>query len=145
MPKFPSNTCGSYITKGNLPTYKTKECVSSVVTSSNLSQIKSYFPWIGIEDFHYFHIKCPFSIQSKMHYVKDTDLGSSTYFMTVDVGESLTDHTLTSGLMVRHSRGSNHGWLCVDPNCPYYGGTASGTTLSGTKVFTTAGNPYFYI
>jgi len=145
MPKFPSNTCRSYIVRYNLPTYKTKDCVSTVVTDSNLSQIKIDFPWVGIEDFHYYHIRCPFSTQSGMHYVKDTDLTSSTYFMTVDVGESLTDHTLTSGLMIRFSRGSKHGWLCVDPNCPYYSGTASGTTASGTKIFTTAGNPYFYI
>jgi len=141
MPRKPNNSCGRVV-DGNLPDYNTKECVSSVI---NLSNIQTYFPWVGLEDFHYYHIKCPFSTEAGMHYVRDPDINSSTYFMTVDVEGSAASHTSTGGLMIRFSRGSKYGWLCVDPNCPYYKGTAGGTTVSGHISFDSTGIPYFYI
>lgn len=145
MPRYPRNTCGRGITNGNLPQYKIKECVSTVISGPALTQIQAYFPWVGIEDFHYYHIKCPFSTEAGMHLVKDKNHSSPTYFWAVDVESSATSHTVTSGLMIRFSRGSKHGWLCVDPNCSYYNGIASGTTISGNVVFNTIGDPYFYI
>lgn len=145
MPRYPRNTCGRGITNGNLPTYKTKECVSTAIDEAALTQIQSYFPWVGIEDFHYYHVKCPFSTEAGVHFVKDSNPGSSTYFWAVDVEGSAVSHTVTSGFMIRFSRGSKHGWLCVDPNCPYYNGIASGTTISGNVAFNNSGVPYFYI
>ena len=145
MPRYPRNTCGRGITNGNLPQYKTEECISTVITDAALSGIRVHFPWVGIEDFHYHHIKCPFSTEAGMHLVKNTDRSSPTYFMAVNVLGSAISHTVTSGFMIRHSKGSKHGWLCVDPTCPYYNGVASGTTISGSVVFNTSGSPYFYI
>ena len=57
MPRYPRNTCGRGITNGNLPQYKTKVCVSTVIDGAALAQIQAHFPWVGIEDFHYHHIK----------------------------------------------------------------------------------------
>lgn len=146
MPRYPRNTCGRGITNGNLPEYKTKECVSTVIPETTITGvINSHFPWVGIEDFHYHHIKCPFSTEAGVHLVKDKDRSSPTYFMAVDVESSAVSHTVTSGFMIRFSRGSKHGWLCVDPNCPYYNGIASGTTISGGVAFNSSGTPYFYI
>jgi hypothetical protein len=145
MPRYPRSTCGRGIIDGNLPTYKTKECVSTVISTADLSQIRAYFPWVGIEDFHYYHIKCPFSTEAGMHFVRDSNPTSPTYFWAVDVEGSAVSHTVTSGIMIRFSRGSKHGWLCVDPNCPYYNGNGAGTTISGNVTFNTSGVPYFYI
>ena len=145
MPRYPISTCGRGIVDCNLPTHKTKECVSTVISDSDLATIRNHFPWVGIEDFHYYHIKCPFSTEAGMHLVRNPYKNSPTYFQAVDVEGSATNHTVTSGIMIRFSRGSKHGWLCVDPNCPYYNGSATGTTLSGSVTFDTSGIPYFYI
>jgi hypothetical protein len=120
-------------TEGNLPTHKTKECVSEVVT---LSGVQAEFPWVTIADFHYYHIKCPYSTESPIHYRRDINRGSATYWQNIDVSAEAITHPTTSGIMIRHSRGSKYGWLCVDPDCPYYKGTASGSV---------GGSPYFYI
>ena len=48
---------------------------------------------------------------------------------------SLSSHTAASGIMVRWSRNAKYGWLCVDDNCSYYSGTASGITASGVRYF----------
>ena len=143
MPRNPRQKCSQNWTErygttisGNLPQYKTKECVSNVITVSGLAQIQTYFPWVGIEDFHYYHIKCPYSTESTIHYIMDRNPASSTYWQSIDVSSEAISHTVTSGFMIRYSRGSKHGWLCVDPNCPYYLGTASGSLR---------GRPYFYI
>ena len=130
MPKFPSNTCRDYIVDGNLPQHKIKDCVSTIIDDTTMSGIRDFFPWVGIEHFHYYHFKCPYSTESEVHYVRGSD------FLINDVVSEAVSHTSTSGLMIRHSRGVKHGWLCVDPICPYYNGTASGSI---------AGTPYFYI
>ena len=117
---------------GNLPKYKTKECVSDIITNTALSGIQVNFPWVTISDFHYYHFKCPYSTEAKTHFVRDTDRQSDTYWQMVTISGSPVSHTTTSGLMIRFSRGSKHGWLCVDPICPYYNDPANG------------GLPYFY-
>jgi hypothetical protein len=144
MPRKPNNSCGRVV-DGNLPDYNVGKCIDNVITLAKLTNIQNYFPWVGLEDFHYYHIKCPFSTESNMHYAKDMDRNSPTYFESVNVEGSAVSHTSTSGIMIRFSRGSKHGWLCVDPNCPYYKGTASGTTTSGNINFDSSGIPYFYI
>jgi len=143
MPRNPVDRCNvswedryGTTASGNLSTHKTKECVSNVVTVSGLAQINMHFPWVGIEDFHYYHMKCPYATEANMHYITDKTPGSATYWQAIDVSGEVANHTTTSGMMIRFSRGSKHGWLCVDPNCPYYQGTASGSIK---------GRPYFYI
>jgi hypothetical protein len=143
MPRDPRQKCNrswedlyGTTASGNLPQYKTKECVSSVITELALNYIQGYFPWVGIEDFHYHHIKCPYSTEAGIHMVMDRNIGSPTYWQGIDVSSETLSHTTTSGFMIRFSRGSKHGWLCVDPNCPYYQGTVSGSIK---------GRPYFYI
>jgi len=119
---------------GNLPQYKVGIYIEDVITDSVLNQIQAEFPWVERNDFHYYHKKCPYATESNLHLVRNTAIGSSTYWQNTDVSGEVKYHTLTSGIMIRHSRGSRHGWLCVDPNCPYYGGTASGS-VSGTNYF----------
>ncbi|MHA2218191.1 MAG: hypothetical protein ACXACY_19820 [Candidatus Hodarchaeales archaeon] len=126
MPRNPATKCditfedryGS-TTSGNLSTHKTKVCVSNAV---DLQTIQAEFgTWITIADFHYYHIKCPYSTQADYNFVLDIDPSSATYWQPLAVpGGSQTDHTSTSGIMIRHSRGSKYGWLCVDPACQYY-------------------------
>ena len=129
MPRNPIKKCETTFedrygttTSGNLPTHKTKVCVSTVITESDLQTIQAEFGvWITIADFHYYHIKCPYSTQADYNFVLDTDPSSSTYWQPLEVpGGSQSDHTTTSGIMIKHSRGSKYGWLCVDPACHYY-------------------------
>ncbi len=139
MPRNPKDKCDTtweekYGTdlNGNLPQHKTKECVDDVI---DLITIQSTFPWVSLADFHYHHFKCPYSIESNVHFIKDTDRNSFTYWQNKNVFTEAAAHVATGGLMIRFNRGSKYGWLCVDPECPYYKGTVSGST---------GGIPYFY-
>lgn len=138
MPRNPTEKCdisfedmyGS-TTSGNLPTHKTKVCIEDAV---DIDAVQAEFPWVSISDFHFYHMKCPYSNEAAWKYytidrvwaswetsVRDTNRASSTYWEMIPVAPGdRSDHTTTSGLMIRYSRGSKHGWLCVDPDCPYY-------------------------
>jgi hypothetical protein len=125
MPRNPVEKCditfedryGS-TTPGNLPTHKTKVCIENTI---NISAIQAEFPWVSINDFHFYHMKCPYSNEATINYVRDIDKASATYWQMLEVAPaSRGNHTTTSGLMIKYSKGSKHGWLCVDPDCPYY-------------------------
>ena len=125
MPRNPIEKCevdfedryGS-TTSGNLGTYKAKDCVSSTV---DMGTVQAEFPWVTIENFNFYHLKCPYSTEAEAHYVRVTDRQASNFWTMIEVpGGTQTNHTSTSGIMVRHSRGNKHGWLCVDPACKYY-------------------------
>ena len=115
---------------GQLPRYKPDENPCNV----NIDGIT--MPGVTLDDFHYYHIKCPYSTQAAQGgvqtYVRDTNPNSPTYMQMIPVGiDELTDHSDTKGLMIRYNRGSKCGHLCVDDNCYYY------TTIS-------IGSRYFY-
>ena len=139
MPRSPQEICDvtwenryGTIHDGNLPQRVTKECLESTIT---LSGVQAVFPWVGIDDFHYYHIKCPYSTEADIHLVRDTVKGSSTFWENTNVVSEAAIHTATSGITIRWSRGSKHGWLCVDPNCPFFLGTVSGATTGGVNYF----------
>ena len=116
---------------GNLPQYKPEQNPFNI----DISQI--IMPGVSIEDFRPCHMTCPYSTQSDYHYVRDDNPFSSTYRQLCEISDDdLVDHTVTSGIMIRYNRGSKYGYLCVDPNCPYYQGTVSG--IEG-------GSWYFYV
>lgn len=125
MPRNPVEKCETTFedrygstTSGNLPTHKTEVCVGGAV---DISAVQVEFPWVSINDFHFYHMKCPYSNEATINYIKDIDPSSSTYWQMVEVAlVDRSNHTTTSGFMIRYSRGSKHGWLCVDPDCPYY-------------------------
>lgn len=120
---------------GNLSQYIVGACVEDVV-DIDLIRSQPGMSWVDLEDFHYYNIKCPYSIESDFPYVRDGNIFSPTYWMAIDVSGEAAAHVSTSGIMIRYNRGSKYGWLCVDPNCPYYRGIASGTV---------GGSRYFYI
>jgi len=139
MPRNPNDRCAvDWETRygvdatGNLPTHRTKECLEDTI---DLSTIQATFPWVGIQDFHYYHIKCPYSTEADVHLVRNVVNGSPTFWDNTNVISEAEIHTSTSGIMIRWSRGSKHGWLCVDPGCPFYEGTVSGSTTSGVNYF----------
>lgn len=125
MPRNPIEKCEvtweeryGTTSSGNFSENKTKECVESTIT---LSTIQAEFPWVGLQDFHYYHFKCPYSNEAEIHYVRDINRASPTYWsMELVMPGDRANHTATGGLMIKHSRGSRFGWLCVDPVCPYY-------------------------
>ena len=125
MPRNPIEKCDvsfenryGTTTSGNLPTHKTKDCVSTVV---NIGAVQSEFPWVTIADFHFYHIKCPYSKESTVNYVRVTDREASNFWSMIEVPDGTqTYHTSTSGIMIRHSRGNKYGWMCVDPACKFY-------------------------
>ena len=138
MPRNPVEKCNitfedryGSTTSGNLPTHKTKVCIEDTI---DIGAVQAEFPWVTINDFHFYHMKCPYSNEAakpgydwdgnfftEITYVRDTDPTSSNYWKTMPLASSSrASHTTTSGFMIRHSKGSKHGWLCVDPDCPYY-------------------------
>ena len=125
MPRNPVEKCDTTFedrygstTPGNLPTDKTKVCIENTIT---ISGVQAEFPWVTINDFHFYHLKCPYSNEATINYVRDIDTASATYWQMLEVAPaSRGNHTTTSGFMIKHSKGSKHGWLCVDPDCPYY-------------------------
>jgi hypothetical protein len=117
---------------GNLPHYRQPE-----ENPCNIDMSKITMPEVTLKDFHYYHIKCPYSTQAaqggKQTYVRDVNPLSDTYMQMLLVGIlELTDHTATKGVMIKCSRGSRYGWTCVDDECYYY------TTVS-------SGSRYFYV
>jgi hypothetical protein len=118
---------------GNIAQYIVGACIEDVI-DIDLIRAQPGMDWVGLEDFHFYHIKCPYSIETDFPFVRDWNRNSPTYWMAIDVSGEATAHTATSGIMIRYSRGSKYGWLCVDPNCPYYNGTVSGAVV-GTRYF----------
>ncbi|HEC64036.1 hypothetical protein LCGC14_0717080 [marine sediment metagenome] len=151
---------------GNFAGHKTKECIEDVI---DLPTIRAEFPWVAQHDsdyrrFHYYHFKCPYAFDREdpvvypqpdvhPHLVRNLLDRTSDYYWTyiysitggvityyeVPLSER-SAHTATGGMMIKHIRGSRYGWLCVDPECPYYLGTA---TITPTGL-TIAGRNYFY-
>ena len=137
MPRHPSSRCNltweqifGTSASNNLSQYKRNTCIEETVDIETV-QIKA--PWVSLNDFHYYHIKCPYSTEASIHTVRSDDGDSWQY---TDVSSEADTHTSTSGIMIRYNRGSKYGYLCVDPNCPYYKGTVSGTE---------GGSWYFYV
>jgi len=122
MPRNPIDiqhtTCSGGLgtnTPGNLPQYLVNDNVCFV----DLSLIT--YPGVRKSDFRFYHQKCPYSTQAGLHLVRDIDYNSPTYFELKALQPSdIADHNVTFGIMIRESRGSKYGWLCVDDNCPYY-------------------------
>jgi len=44
------------------------------------------------------------------NYRRDINRGSATYWQNIDVSAEAITHPTTSGIMIRHSRGSKYGW-----------------------------------
>ncbi len=134
MPRKPRTRCNlswedrfGTIADGNLPQYK----VTMDLCGVDISAIT--YPDIHMSDFHYYHMKCPYSVESELHYVRNTNINDVNYFDMEDVTSGtlgLSTHTSTKGIMIKEQRGRKYGWLCVDPACPYHIAT---------------GNYYFYI
>jgi hypothetical protein len=71
-------------------------------------------------------------------------------YSTNDVSERIpegerTDHTTTSGYMTLDSRGSRWGWVCEDPNCSYFLGTASTAIEIPVNKTTISGGQHYII
>ena len=127
MPRNPIEKCEATwhdqygtTSSGNFPTHNTKECIEDTVT---IGDVRAVFPWVRLDygDFKYYHFKCPYADEAEINYVRNIDQSDPNYwnFELVMPGDRAA-HTATGGLMIKHSRGSKHGWLCVDPDCPYY-------------------------
>jgi len=124
MPRKPNSRCGltweqRYGTtlSGNLPQYK----VHSNPCGVNVSALT--YPGLTDASFRYMHIRCPYSdtTPTGFNYVRDTDPTSPDYFRMVALNPGdLSTHTVTSGIMIRETRGPRRGHLCVDDNCTYY-------------------------
>lgn len=122
MPRKPGDHCdltweqrvGSTL-EGNLPQYKVNDNNCGV----NINNIT--YPEVTVGDFRVNHKKCPYANEAFRHRVLDTDPSSPTYWtvLELDAGE-LSAHTDTKGIMIKESRGSVHGFVCVDDNCYYY-------------------------
>jgi hypothetical protein len=123
---------------GNLPRYDLHECIENTV---DLAAVQTVFPWVTIDDFHYDHLKCPFTSEGSpeeiFHWIRSCVWTNTAPSIAADwdfievVPAARTAHTTTSGIMIRHDRGARrYGWLCVDPACRYY---------------LTHKTPYFYI
>ncbi len=168
MPRNPIEKCEATwhdqygtTSSGNFAEHKTKECIEDVI---DLPTIQATFSWVTIADFHYYHFKCPYAFDREdpdvypqpdvhPHLIRNLLDVTSDYYWTyiysiaggvityyeVPVSER-SAHTATGGMMIKHTRGSNYGWSCVDPLCSYYLGTAT-ITPTGSTV---AGRNYFY-
>lgn len=101
---------------GNLPQYKRGQNLCGIDPS-----LVDVMEGVKLCDFHYYHIKCPYSTEALYHYVRNTDLSSEYYWeMELLPPSSFFDHLATKGIMIKRFQGSKSGWLCVDNNCPYY-------------------------
>jgi hypothetical protein len=135
------------------------ESYYGTTSSGNLSQFKATSNPCGVDvgalntklvdaldirdsDFRFYHIKCPYSTESDVNVILDRNPGmpgnpNPTFGEYVDVSSNTASHTVTSGIMIKFSRGSRYGWLCVDDACPHY------QDNKATRGF--VGGRYFYI
>lgn len=103
---------------GNLPQYKVGECIEDVV---NIATVQASTPWVELRDFHYYNMMCPYSNEAFVHKVRDLDPSSAHYLELYYDVLIRSNHTATGGIMIRYTMGARkHGWLCVDPSCPYF-------------------------
>lgn len=113
--KCPSSWTYGTDAVGNLPQYKVGQNLCEV----DMSLIT--YPGAKASDFRVYHIRCPYAIQAEQHFVRDVNINSSTYWEQLELSLlDLTNHVGTKGIMIRQSRGSRHGFLCIDDACPYY-------------------------
>ena len=112
---------------GNLPTYNRFKCIDDTI---NLTAINLSFPWVKKVHFNHYNLECPYSNEASLHYVRNIDVNSPDYWKLNILVIERSNHTATGGMMVKYHRGTAHGWLCVDPSCPY---------------FINNGKPYFHI
>lgn len=111
---------------GNLPQYKRFDCIEEVVDLDAMHLADPTLAWVDIRYFHYYHMKCPYGdyttlsgvISGSLNWAQTTVSGQRVRQLVEESDRS--EHIYTGGMMIRYSRGSAHGWLCVDPNCPYY-------------------------
>jgi len=136
MPRNPKDRCDlswkqrfGTTAIGNLPQYKINTCIEDTI---DITTVQIEAPWVSLDDFHYHHVKCPYSTEASNHVIR---VISGNNWQFVNVENEAVSHTATSGIMIKYVRGSKYGWMCVDPECPYYGGTVSGTTTSGSWYF----------
>ena len=125
MPRNPIEKCEATwhdmygtTSSGNFATHKTKECVEDVI---DLPTIQATFSGVSLQDFHYYHFKCPYADEAEINYVRNIDKTDPNYWnfeLVMPAGR--TAHISTGGMMIKHVRGGKHGWLCVDPACSYY-------------------------
>ncbi len=102
---------------GNLPEYKVGNNPCGVDVGALDPALVSDLDITG-SDFRYYHIRCFYSTDSDINSVVDLNPLSPTFGQTQAVSPS--DHTVTSGIMIKYNRGSKYGWLCVDDACTYY-------------------------
>lgn len=142
MPRRPGciNVLGA---DGNLPRYKVND------NPCNIDITKVTMPGVTLNNFKEYHIRCPFDTAPsdlyEAHLVRNTNPSSANYwnFEVAVPPHQRAGHTTTSGIMIRWSRGSKHGWLCVDDECPYHKGIT--VTYSGIDaVISKPGDRYFY-
>jgi hypothetical protein len=105
---------------GNLGQYKVNSNPCGVDIGSLNPQLVDDLD-INPGSFRFYHVNCIYAVESEIHQYTDRSPLSPTFGQTVTLsGSELDYHTVTSGIMIRYVRGSKHGWLCVDDNCPYY-------------------------
>jgi len=107
-------------TSGQLAQFKATSNPCGVDVGALNSQLVSDLN-ISDSSFRFYHIKCHYASESLVHEIVDKDTLSPTFGETLTIGAGdIASHTVTSGIMIKHNRGSKYGWICVDDNCPYY-------------------------
>jgi len=110
-------------TSGNLPQYRPVPNPCGVnIGALNPTLVNQ----LDIDDrsFRLHHIKCHYATEAGTHEIVDKNILSPTFGQMIAIGAGDIDlHTVTSGIMIKHNKGSKYGWLCVDDACPYYKNT----------------------
>lgn len=105
---------------GNLSQYKVNENFYNIDIDALDPGLVSGLN-IKEDSFRIYHIKCHYATESDVHTVLDRRPLSDTFGQMIDIDDvEIALHTTTSGVMIKHNRGSKYGWLCVDDDCPYY-------------------------
>ena len=105
---------------GYMPEFKATSNPCGVDVGALNPQIVNQLGITGAS-FRFYHIKCAYSTESDANQYVDRNPLSPTYgqMIYLDPGD-LAAHTVTSGIMIKHNKGSKYGWLCVEDDCPYY-------------------------
>lgn len=110
-------------TSGNLPQFKATSNPCGVNVGALNPQLVDQLDITGAS-FRFYHIKCQYSEASDTHEILDRGPLSTTFGQMITIPSSDIDyHTVTSGIMIKHNKGSKYGWLCVDDACSYYQNT----------------------
>jgi len=143
MPRNPNDCVDVLGPDGNLPQYKVGD------NNCNIDMAGITMPGITINNFREYHTRCPFDINPKglddAHLVRNMNRFSVNYWrfeVTIPPGQR-AQHTTTSGVMAKWSRGSKYGWVCADDVCPYHGGITV-TDEGEEAVISIPGERYFY-